>query len=166
MGASMVEITHGGTWMKWSGLSARDRNWAILSFVTSGLSALPLGLVAGAWGYGLGYRLGSGGHEPVDNHYAELLTTGWFANVMLLSAVLAVISAFAWWQFSRNQDEMFNRIQNYALGVGAAWTFAVAVVWWILSLGGWVGELPLTAFVVLGWVLIMVLWFRAVRRWA
>jgi hypothetical protein len=162
----MVELTHGGTWIKWSGLSARDRNWAILSFVASGLSALPLGLAAGDWGYRVGYQLGSGQAAPADNHYADMLATDWFPYLMLASAIFAIVSGFAWWQFSRNQDEMFNRIQNYALGVGAAWTFAIAVVWWILSIGGWVGELPLTAFVVLGWLLIMVLWFRAVRRWA
>jgi magnesium-transporting ATPase (P-type) len=121
---SMVELTHGGTWLKWSTLDRRDRNWAL--FLQSDL----------------------------------------FAVALLIAAVLAVVSAVAWWQFSRNQDEMFNRIQNYAIGQGAAWTFAFAFLWWLLWLGRWVGPLPLSALVLIGTALLIGFWFHAVRRWA
>ena len=159
----MVELTHGGTWLKWSGLNRRDRNWAILSFAASFLSAVPVGMVASDWGYRLGHRLGGGGEG--HRGLVELLGPELLAYAMLASAILAVISAFAWWQFSRTQDEMFNRIQNYALAQAGGWTFAGAFVWWLLELGGWVGELPLAALVLVGTVLLLSFWFYAVRRW-
>lgn len=161
----MVELTHGGTWLNWSSLERTDRNWAILSFATSLLAAVPVGLVGGEWGYRLGHRVGSGGREAHIRSIPELVGPQLFAGLMLAAAILAVVSAFAWWRFSRNQDEMFNRIQNYAIGQAGGWTFAFAFIWWLLSLGGWVGPLPLVALVVLGTGLLMGFWFYAVRRW-
>lgn len=162
----MVELTHGGTWLKWSSLNRRDRNWALLSFVTSGLSALPVSLLAANWAYGLGHRAGSGGEDPPPTALAPFLQSDLFAVAMLIAAVLAVVSAFAWWQFSRNQDEMFNRIQNYAIGQAGGWTFAFAFLWWLLWLGRWVGPLSLTVIVLVGTALLLGFWFHAVRRWA
>ena len=161
----MVELTHGGTWLKWSTLDRTDRNWAILSFATSALAALPIGLLGGEWGYRLGHRMGSGGREADIPSIAELIGPQLFAALMLAAAIFAVISAFAWWRFSRNQDEMFNRIQNYALAQSGGWTFAFAFIWCLLSLGGWVGPLPLVALVLLGTGLLIGFWFYAVRRW-
>ena len=161
----MVELTHGGTWLNWSTLERRDRNWALLSFATSMLAALPVGLVGGEWGYRLGHRMGSGGRAAEIRSIVDIVGPQLFAGLMLASAILAIVSAFAWWRFSRNQDEMFNRIQNYALAQAGGWTFAFIFVWWLLSLGGWVGPLPLFALVLLGTVLLMVFWFHAVRRW-
>lgn len=161
----MVELTHGGTWLKWSSLNRRDRNWALLSFVTSGLSALPVSLLAGDWAYRFGFRVGSGG-EPPPTALEPFLQSELFAMGMLVAAILAAVSAFAWWQFSRNQDEMFNRIQNYALGQAGAWTLAFAVLWWLLWLGRWVAPLSLTIVVLVGTALLLGFWFHAVRRWA
>ena len=161
----MVELTHGGTWLNWSTLDRRDRNWALLSFATSMLAALPVGLVGGEWGYRLGHRMGSGGREVEIRSIVDIVGPQLFAGLMLASAILAIVSAFAWWRFSRNQDEMFNRIQNYALAQAGGWTFAFIFVWWLLSLGGGVGPLPLFALVLLGTALLMVFWFHAVRRW-
>lgn len=161
----MVELTHGGTWLKWSSLNPTDRNWAILSFATGFLAALPIGLVSGEWGYRLGRRMGSGGGDPHIHSIQDLLGPQLFSSMMLAAAVLSIISAFAWWRFSRNQDEMFNRIQNYAIAQAGGWTVAIAFVWWLLELGGWVGALPLAALVVVAFVLLMGFWFTAVRRW-
>ena len=162
----MVELTHGGTWIKWSSLNRRDRNWALLSFVTSGLSALPVSLLAADWAYAQGYRAGSGGDESQSTALAPFLQSDLFAVAMLIAAALAVVSALAWWQFSRNQDEMFNRIQNYAIGQAGAWTFAFAFLWWLLWLGRWVGPLSLTVIVLVGTALLLAFWFYAVRKWA
>lgn len=160
----MVELTHGGTWINWDTLSKRDRNWALLSFTTAMLAALPLGVGLGDWGYRLGFSAGSGGREPPQGH-SPILSADVFAYAMLTAAVLAVISALAWWRFSRNQDEMFNKIQNYAIGMAGGWTLALASLWWLLSLGGWIEPLSLTAVVVFGYALVLLFWFRAVRRW-
>ena len=161
----MVELTHGGTWLKWSSLGKRDRNWALLSFATSLLAAIPVGIAAADWGFRLGFRMGSGGLEAPASPITEFLASSSFAYLMLGSALFAVISAVAWWQFSRKQDEMFNRIQNYALAQAGAWTFAFAFLWWLLWLGGWIGPLSLTVLVVLGTALLLGFWFYAVRRW-
>ena len=161
----MVELTHGGTWLNWKSLNASDRNWAILSFATSTLAALPVGIVFGAWGYELGYRAGSGGHEPENAFAADLLASDLFAYSMLASLVLSVVSAIAWWRFSRNQDEMFNRIQNYAIAQAGGWTIAFAMLWWMLWLGGWLPALHLTVVIVVALTLLTGFWFFAVRKW-
>jgi hypothetical protein len=165
LGGNMVEITHGGNWIKWSSLSTRDRNWALLSFSAALLACIPIGLECGRWGYALGLRMGSGGRAADVTSPAELIGPGAYSLAMLAAAALAVISALAWWRFSRNQDEMFNRIQNYAIGQGSGWTFAVAFVWWVLSLGGWLGQLPLGGLVVFGTVLLIGFWYHGVHRW-
>jgi hypothetical protein len=162
----VVELTHGGTWLKWSSLNRIDRNWALLSFVTSGLAAVPVAIAGSEWTYALGYRAGSGGREAPPSGLAEFMASDLFAAMILVAAGLAVVSAIAWWRFSRNQDEMFNTIQNYALAQAGGWTFAIVFMWWLLSVGGWVGTLPLTWIVVLGTALLFGFWFQAVRRWA
>lgn len=146
-------------------MTPQDRNWALLSFAASFLAAIPLGIVSGDWGYRFGFRLGSGGLEPPTTGVTDLLASDLFASMMLGALLFAVLSVVAWWRFSRNQDEMFNRIQNYAIGQAGGWTFAFAFTWWLLSLGGWVGELPLTALVLTGTTLLIAFWFRGVRRW-
>ena len=163
----MVELTHGGTWLNWKSLNRRDRNWAILPFATSMLAAIPVGAAGGAWSYSLGHRLGAGGSggDSHDRAAAALLASDVFAYAMLASALLAVVSAFAWWRFSRNQDEMFNRIQNYALAQAGGWTMAFAALWWMLWLGGWLPALSVTAIVILAFALVTGFWFYAVRKW-
>jgi hypothetical protein len=161
----MVELTHGGTWLKWSSLGAEDRKWALLSFLTAFLASVPIGMLGGEWGYRLGHRIGSGGREADVRSIPELLGPQVFAWLMLAAAILAVVSAFAWWRFSRNQDEMFNRIQNYAIAQAGGWTFALAFLWWLLSLGSWLPALPLTAWIVTGTALLIGFWYRGVRRW-
>jgi multisubunit Na+/H+ antiporter MnhG subunit len=163
----MVELTHGGTWLNWKSLNRTDRNWAILSFAASTIAALPIGAAAGAWSYALGHRVGSGGKggDAHDRAAAALLASDVFSYAMLASALFAVVSAFAWWRFSRNQDEMFNRIQNYALAQSGGWTMAFVSLWWILWFGGWLPELSLTAIVLFAFALITGFWFYAVRKW-
>ena len=161
-GNHMVEITHGGSWFKWSSMDRRDRFWFVISTVAS----IPAGLIAGGalgrWSFRLGIELGKGEHgrDPI----APLLETELFRYGVLASFLLLAFSLFAWWRFSLRQDELFNRIQNQALGQAGAWTLGIASVWWILGLGGWVPALPLGAFVGGGYLLILVFWFRAVRQ--
>ena len=162
----MVELTYGGTWLKWSSLEPRDRNWALLSFATAILAVIPIALPAYEWGYQLGYRVGSGGREAPTSPFASLLQSPLYSYAIVAAVMLAIVSGFAWWRFSRNQDEMFNTIQNYAIAQAGGWTFAVVFLWWMLSLGGWVGALPLAAIVGLGTALLLGFWFYAVRKWA
>ena len=161
----MVELTHGGSWLNWKSLNRTDRNWAILSFATSTLSAIPVTVAAGAWSFTVGFRIGSDGDDRHDRLAADVLSSDLFAYGMLASALLAVVSAVAWWRFSRNQDEMFNRIQNYAIAQACGWTVASTFLWWLLWLGGWIPELHPTAIVIAAIVLLTGFWFYAVRKW-
>lgn len=161
----MVELTFGGAWLKWDSLTRQDRNWALLSLATSTLAAIPTAVICGDWAYKLGFRAGSGGRDAPDTGVSRLLASDLFAYATLTSVVLTIVSGLAWWRLSRNQDEMFNRIQNYAIGQAGAWTFSAAFVWWLLALGGWAGPLPLAGLVALGTALLLAFWFQAVRRW-
>ena len=158
----MVEITHGGTWVKWSSMDGRDRFWFVLSTVTS----IPAGVVAGIalsrWSYHLGYRLGAGEHGP--DLLGPLVDSDLFRYGALGAFLLLLVSLFAWWRFSLRQDELFNRIQNQALGHAGAWTLTLAACWWTLWLGGWVPDLPLGVVVLGGCTLLLLFWFRAVRQ--
>ena len=89
-----------------------------------------------------------------------------FGAIVAAAILCALISGIAWWRFSLRQDEMLNRVQNYALGHAGSWSLAAATLWWLMELGGWLGEFPLGLFVLLGYGLILFFWFRAVRRWA
>jgi hypothetical protein len=159
----MVEITHGGTWFKWSSMDSRDRLW----FVVSQVAAMPVGIVVAVYfsryAYQLGYRHGSGGMEAPDR-LGPWVESDLFRYSVILAFVLVLLSIFAWWRFSLRQDELFNRIQNYALGRACAATITIASCWWILSLGGWVGDLPLGAIVIGGYALILGFWLHAVRQ--
>ena len=160
----MVEITHKGVWFKWSSLNGRDRFWFVLSTVT----AIPVGVVVGilltAWVDGLAYQYGAGEHGP--DRIVRLMQTAEFRFFVLAAFAALLVSCFAWWRFSLRQDELFNRIQNEALGRAGAWSLVAAIGWWLLSLGGWVGPLPVDLFIALGVGLIFVFWFNAVHKWA
>ncbi len=158
----MVEITHGGTWFKWSSMDQRDRIW----FAVSTVASIPAGLIAGAAlgreGYRFGHKIGTGEHNP--DPLGPLWQTELVRYGVLAAFLLLALSLFAWWRFSLRQDELFNRVQNQALGQAGAWTLLIASCWWILGLGGWVPDLPLGVFVLGGFLLLLIFWFRAVRR--
>lgn len=162
----MYEITHKGAWFQWSALTAEEKRLAGLSIVTSAVPGLLAGFWLGEYGYRFGYRLGSGGKAPNATTWDSILAWPWFPAFVLFAAACAVVSGIAWWLFSKRQDEMFNRVQNYAIGQAGAWSLAAAALWWMLSLGGWVGLLPLGWFVHGALILLLIFWFRAVRRWA
>jgi hypothetical protein len=162
----MFEITHGGAWFKWSALDAIDKRLAAVSLIASVPPGVVVGLIAGGYAYQGGYRLGSGGKAAPRSHFEELtaeLTAPW---VMLAALAFALVSAIAWWRFSLRQDELFNRIQNYALGQSCCWSVAAVSVWWFLERAGIVPALPLGLLLLLVMVLLYVFWFRAVRMWA
>jgi len=162
----MAEITHKGVWIKWSSLGARDKGWFTLSTLTAIPFGMVIGVPAGEWIYRIGYHLGSGGGAPNTLRMAELSGSAAYRYAVLAAFLCAAVSAAAWWRFSLNQDELFNRIQNYALGRAGAWSLAGVAAWWLLSLGGWTGPFLPGPFLLAASLLLAVLWFRAVARWA
>lgn len=164
--ANMYEITQKGAWFNWSALNAAEKRLAALSIAAAVPPGLVVGFAAGEKAYRAGYRLASGAAPPAPSHFAELAAELLPPAAVLAALLCAVVSAFAWWRFSLRQDELFNRIQNRALGHSAGWGVGAAAGWWFLERAGLVGPLPL------GWLLVFVLallyyfWFSGVRRWA
>jgi hypothetical protein len=162
----MYEITHKGAWFKWSTLDRTDKRLLTLSLVAAIPPGFLLGLISGIWGFRAGYRMGSGGREVPPQLFDDLLARLAPAPVVLGALVCVLVSAFAWWRFSRRQDEMFNRIQNHALGCGCGWAVAGATIWWFLEKARLVPALPTEAWLAAALFLVCGFWFHAVRRWA
>lgn len=155
----MVEITQGGFWIKWSSLDQTGKRFAAVSFVAAALSGAAIAPVAHRLGHDLGRSAAKGQtvHSPAN-----------FIESYAVIAALAfmVVSGICWWRFSLRQDEMFNRVQNWAIGMGGGWMVAVLAPWSLLALAELV-EPPsaLTIFLVcIG--LPSLFWLIAVRRWA
>jgi hypothetical protein len=166
----MYEFTHKGAWFRWDSLDARDKRLAGLSLAAALPAGFAIGLMSGSYAYRIGYWLASGGRAAPPAHFEEMLAeiapmSAILPVVMLVALGFALVSAFAWWRFSRRQDEMFNRIQNHALGCGSAWTIAAATTWWFIEQAGLLPPLPLGAWLALAYLLVCLFWFRAVRRW-
>ena len=163
----MYEITQKGAWFKWSALDRTDKRLVALSMIAAGISGMVVGMSVSETAYQLGYLLGSGG-TPADDHgpLSRLVGLEAYRWATVAGLLAAIVSGIAWWRFSRRQDELFNRVQNYAIGHGAAWSLAAALGWWMLSLGGWTGAFPLGWFILLAFALVCLFWFVAIRRWA
>ena len=156
----MYEFTHSGFWFRWESLDKTGRRLLVASCGASAVAVLPLAQWLGEIGYRIGYRLGSGGLSPAGAapEMAEW-AIWWLIGFGALSAVI-------WWRFSLRQDEMFNRVQNWALAMSGAVTALCLVVWSLLAL---VGRLPpVTALptVILYIGSLLAFWYVAYRRWA
>jgi hypothetical protein len=162
----MYEITHRGAWFNWKALDHHDKMLAGLSLAATIPPSLITGLVGAHFGYRLGFEAGSGGAQSASSGLEPLFASDWWPAAVLLATLCAIVSGIAWWRFSVRQDEMFNRIQNHAIGAASAWTMGLVTLWWLLSLGRWTGTPSLTVLVLLHIVLLCGFWFHAVRKWA
>lgn len=149
----MYEFTMGGAWFRWELLDERSKRLAGASLVAAALAPAPL---AGMFGYELGYSLASG---TAQGGFAP---PSW---AVLWTLASLVVSGILWWRFSLRQDELFNRVQNWALAMGGAWSATLLSIWALLEIGGFVP--PVAPVVILGlfYGLTLIFWFRAVRRW-
>jgi hypothetical protein len=79
--------------------------------------------------------------------------------------LLGIITGLLWWRFSKLQDEMFHRIQNYSYGWGAGVTVAALSVWGI-AYGARIAP-PIDPFapVMIFAVVKGLFWSRALRTW-
>ena len=162
----MVEITHGGTWFKWDSLDRRDKWLAGLSIAASIPSGIVAGFMLGDAIHRTVYLLSADDLEAPANTVQRLVESAAYRSAAMAALALAIVSALAWWRFSLRQDELFNRIQNYAMGRAGGWSMGIAVGWWFLQLAGLAGAFPLGAFLLAMMLLLLGFWFHGVRRWA
>lgn len=161
----MVEITHRGTGFKWSSLDWRDKRLAVVAIAASAPGAVLAGIVLSDFAYEATYAL-TVARSPSADTLRPLIESAAFKHAALVAFVLAIISALAWWRFSLRQDELFNGIQNYALGRAGGWSMGIATGWWLLQLAGLAGPFSIGAFVLTIFLLTLGFWFHGVRRWA
>jgi hypothetical protein len=160
----MYEFTHKGLWFNWSALDRKDKQLAGISLGASAIGGALLGIGSTEGAYGLGYRLGSGGKAPPPTGITEAFGPA-FPWLFVGSAVALSIGLVFWWLFSRRQDEMFNRVQNFAVGLSSTMTMALGMMWAMAAFGG---ALPAPSFLVLALidlVLLTIFWVHAVRKW-
>ena len=158
---AMYEFTMGGWWFRWSALDNVSRRLAGESIALAFVASLPLGLAFGRYAYILGQCAGSEDWSPCANAEVSLAPL-----LAVLAIMCGIASGLLWARFSARQDEMFNRVQNWALGMGGAWTGAAIALWATLALGGLAPSLTLAAGALLFVALTAVFWWIAVRRWA
>lgn len=156
----MYEITIKGLWVRWSELDTPSKRLFASSNVAAVAAILPVLPIIGSHGYRLGYVVGSGG-KAAPGSPPELSAAGawWMVAAGVLSAVL-------WWRMSVRQDELFNRIQNWSLGMAGAWSMALLCVWTTLAAARVLPPIAPGAVFVSVLVLITAFWLHAVRRWA
>ena len=162
----MVEITHGGTWFKWSSLDRRDKWLAGLSIAASLPSGVVAGIMLGGAAHRIGHLLGGDGFQAPADTVQRMVDSAAYRSAAMAALALAIVSALAWWRFSLRQDELFNRIQNYSMGRAGGWSMGIATGWWFLQLAGLAGAFPLGAFLLAMMLLLLGFWFHGVRRWA
>jgi hypothetical protein len=156
----MYEFTHAGFWVRWSSLDRPARRLLVTSIVATIVGLVPFSLWLNQMSYRAGYLAGSGG-IPAPGPAPTL--SPW-AIVWLVAFWIA--AGLLWWRFSLRQDEMFNRVQNWALAMSGAVTSTLLVIWSLFALTGAIG--PVAALPALGLYLglVLIFWFVAYRRWA
>jgi hypothetical protein len=153
----MYEMTHKGAWFKWQAFNRDEKRLAAIALIGSGIAGAVLGVHLAISGI-----LPNFDPEPL----ARLRSSPWDDVGAALAIFGTLMSAFAWWRLSIRQDELFNRVQNYAIGVTGAVAMAIVFIWWLMTIPGWVGPLPLGWFVLLLSAMLFVAQALAVRRWA
>ncbi|HEV2746996.1 MAG TPA: hypothetical protein VGW34_06820 [Allosphingosinicella sp.] len=145
----MYEFTFGGAWFRWNAFDRKSRLLAAAS--------LALGAIAGAL-FGMALK-------PVNHRYGFDVTA--HAPILAVAGIAAsLLAAWLWYSFSLRRDEMFNRVQNWALGMAGAWTCVIATLWHILERVALASPLTVPAVALLFAVSTGLFWFVAVRRWA
>lgn len=154
----MYEFTHQGWWFKWSLLDKVSKRLAAVSLVAAGLAVTPATVDLSLQSDHVGKILGSG-----RGSLSEMALQPWEAWWLV---GFGIVSGLFWWRFSLRQDEMFNRVQNWSLGMSGAWTSTLASMWGVLAFGDVVPALPMLAVFGIFYVALVGFWTIAVRRWA
>ncbi|HEX8485368.1 hypothetical protein [Sphingomonas sp.] len=145
----MLEFTMGGAWFRWSAFDKRSKALATASMSLGAISGLLIGMAVKPVNTRLQF--------DVAQHVPALAFAGLAA---------AALATWLWHSFSLLQDEMFNRVQKWTLGMAGAWTCALSGIWAILAASSLTAPMPSAAPALLFAATTFVLWFVAVRKWA
>jgi hypothetical protein len=150
----------------WAALSAQEKR---LFVIANSAALIPLGLLfvpIAEDGYYFGLWLRGGDAAVAASSGFEGLRSSTVFGVLVVAAMACtLVSAIAWWRFSRLQDEMFHRIQNFIfsrLGVCAA---AVVILSWLASLPGWLDGISAEKMLYGGALVAGLSSLEAWRRW-
>lgn len=145
----MFEFTLGGAGFRWSTLDQQSRRLAAGSFAFAAIAGGAAGFVA----------------QPIENRLGLDLSF-YVIPLAFLCLSAAMLSAWLWYRFSRRQDEMFNYIQKWALGMSGAWTCLLSIAWMLLAKAEILPATSVSAVPILFIVLVCLCWLVAVRKWA
>jgi len=150
----------GGMWFRWGLLDRVSKRLAAGSMAAALIASIPIGIFLTRTAYRYGYWSGSGGLWPDGPAPVLLPWMAWTATGF------GVVSAILWWRFSLRQDEMFNRVQNWSLGMAGAWSMAASMAWAALAYSGVAPMISIGGIFVLFALAVILFWVVAVRRWA
>lgn len=154
----MYEFTHKGAWFRWTALDRTSKTLFVGSMTTAVASIL---LLRQSF-----KRMGAELHDRVHDHGSGAIAVQDISAPAALFAIgLGALSAWLWWRFSLRQDEMFNRVQNWTIGMTGGWLAAALLVWGILARADLMPPLWGLHVLVLASLLYIIFWFAAVRRW-
>jgi len=153
--------------MRWSALDPEERRLAKIAFWASlpPIALLLVPIARDGFGFGQWLKLGPGRSDGQAQFMAALHSSPWFGAFVAIAIASAVVSGIAWWRFSRRQDELFHRIQNHTLGRTAGIGLALILLFWALSLPGWIDAFPLEQVVIAEILLFALFSADACRRW-
>lgn len=144
----MFETTLGGTWFRWAALDRQSRTLAGLSFGLAAVAGAMFGVVM----------------KPVEQQFG--LEIAPLRPVLApIGVAFALASAWLWFLFSKRQDEMFKRVQNWAIGMAGAWTCATVGFWVVLARTQYLPPVSAGAVALCFAGATGVFWLLAVRKW-
>lgn len=153
----MYEFSYKGAGFNWSALDATSKGLFTGSLAAAAVGFAPL--------YGSFERLGAELHEYMHDVPLRQPPPDLAPAAALFAIALFALSAWLWWRFSLRQDELFNRVQNWSIGMAGGTFSATLVVWQILGRAELVPVMSVWPIMVLMALLYTMFWFVAVRRW-
>lgn len=153
----MYEFSHKGAGFSWKALDAKSKGLFAGSMAAAVAALVPF--------YGSVTRMGAELHEymhdvPLRQPPPELTPAA-----ALIAVAFLALSAWLWWRFSLRQDEMFNRVQNWAIGMAGGSLSGALVAWQILARAELAPAMSVWPIMMLMALLYTIFWFVAVRRW-
>ena len=145
----MHEFTLGGAWFRWSAFDKASRLLAAYAMGFGAIAGLLIGMSA----------------KPRNDRFG-FDVTAIAPSLALIGVIVAALAAWLWHRFSLRQDEMFNQVQNWTLGMAGAWTCVTCAAWNVMTISSLAEIMPATAPPFLFAGATLAFWIVGVRKWA